>query len=360
MFSPPRGENITLQLNMGEGKTAVIVPMVASSLADGNHLVRVIVLKPLAPQMFQLLRERLSMFCDRRIFYLPFSRQLKLNASRLSKLHDLYETCRRTGGILVTQPEHALSIRLLAVEKMITQNHTNNAEHVHAVRLHQLLAKNARDILDESDELLHTRYQLVYTMGAQQDLECSPTRWLVMQDVLLLTAKHIETLAENYGVGSGIEIQRPSVWAFPLVKLPESFGDELIQMVVKDILEGQRIRGLNMLFIPSEHAHIIHEFITQRIPHDSILSEVHHLFEPDPMFYSILLMLRGLFVEGLLVHVLCRSRWRVDYGLVEETRSLLAVPYRAKDVPSPRSEFGHPDIAILLTCLAYYYSGLDK
>src|ERR1700761_8533700 len=28
-------------------------------------------------------------------------------------------------------------------------------------------------------------------------------------------------------------------------------------------------------------------------------------------------------------------------------------------MPSPRSEFGHPDVAICLTCLSYYYGGLS-
>ena len=31
-----------------------------------------------------------------------------------------------------------------------------------------------------------------------------------------------------------------------------------------------------------------------------------------------------------------------------------------QDVPSPRAEFGHPDVAIALTCLSYYYDGLTK
>ena len=31
-----------------------------------------------------------------------------------------------------------------------------------------------------------------------------------------------------------------------------------------------------------------------------------------------------------------------------------------KDVPSLRAEFGHPDVAIALTCLSYYYGGLTK
>lgn len=39
---------------------------------------------------------------------------------------------------------------------------------------------------------------------------------------------------------------------------------------------------------------------------------------------------------------------------------MLAVPYRVKDMPSPRSEFSHPDVVIVLTCLSYYYSGLSN
>ncbi|THH08221.1 hypothetical protein EW146_g9064, partial [Bondarzewia mesenterica] len=78
-------------------------------------------------------------------------------------------------------------------------------------------------------------------------------------------------------------------------------------------------------------------------------------------FWKGLLLLRGLLADGIgiLVYVLKERRWRVDYGL-DPSRSLLAVPYRAKDVPSLRAEFGHPDVAISLTCLSYYYGGLTK
>jgi hypothetical protein len=37
----------------------------------------------------------------------------------------------------------------------------------------------------------------------------------------------------------------------------------------------------------------------------------------------------------------------------------MAVPFRAKDVAADRTEFGHPDVAIVLTQLSYYYSGLN-
>ena len=39
---------------------------------------------------------------------------------------------------------------------------------------------------------------------------------------------------------------------------------------------------------------------------------------------------------------------------------MLAVLYRAKDVPAPNTQFGHPDITIILTCLSYYYTGLSE
>jgi hypothetical protein len=38
----------------------------------------------------------------------------------------------------------------------------------------------------------------------------------------------------------------------------------------------------------------------------------------------------------------------------------LAVPFRAADTPSERSEFAQPDIALLLTTLSYYHTGLTQ
>ena len=48
MITPSSSQNTVLQLNMGEGKSHVIVPLVAVALADSHKLVRVVVLKPLA------------------------------------------------------------------------------------------------------------------------------------------------------------------------------------------------------------------------------------------------------------------------------------------------------------------------
>lgn len=74
-----------------------------------------------------------------------------------------------------------------------------------------------------------------------------------------------------------------------------------------------------------------------------------------------LLLLRGLLAGGVLGFAFYDKRWRVNYGLDPSRLPMtkLALPYKGKDNPSPRSEFSHPDVIIILTCLSYYYGGLE-
>jgi hypothetical protein len=73
---------------------------------------------------------------------------------------------------------------------------------------------------------------------------------------------------------------------------------------------------------------------------------------------SGLLLLRGLFACGVLRFAFEQKRWRVNYGL-DLSRTMLSVPYRAKDSPAALAEFSHPDATVVLTCLSYYYGGLS-
>lgn len=82
-------------------------------------------------------------------------------------------------------------------------------------------------------------------------------------------------------------------------------------------------------------------------------------FRSNKLSSGILYLLRGLIAHNILLFSLNEKRWKVDYGL-DLIRSHLAVPYRAKDSPAGKAEFSHPDVAITLTCLSYYYGGLDE
>lgn len=105
------------------------------------------------------------------------------------------------GGILLVQPESILSFELLGIDHLLARelnipqseaglapDHESNlafqtmyeAGEV-MVKTQQWLYQNARDILDESDEILSVKYELIYTLGVQMNVQFSPDRWAIIQ-----------------------------------------------------------------------------------------------------------------------------------------------------------------------------------
>ncbi|QRV92773.1 kinase-like protein [Ceratobasidium sp. AG-Ba] len=357
MISPSSTTNTVLQLNMGEGKSSVIVPIVAAALADSTRLVRVIVLKPLWNQMFHLLVSRLSGLVNRRIYYLPFGRHIHVGESQAKQIQDMYMECMREGGILLAQPEHILSFKLMGIDQLLSSSANKALSAAKRLRdLERWLMDNARDILDESDEILHVRYQLVYTVGEQRSLEGHPDRWTTTQQVLSLVARHIRRLKSTFP--DKLKHEARNGGQFPFLRImPES--DEVVSSIIasvaKDAIAG-RVPNLNFGILSRSTRFMALRILTSR---DMSKGDTKLLEKLDPVTRSGLLLLRGLLAYGIVVFALRDKHYRVDYGL-HLSRCLLAVPYHAKDIPSIRAEFGHPDVAIVLTCLSYYNHGLTE
>ncbi|KAH9033523.1 hypothetical protein EDB85DRAFT_2144913 [Lactarius pseudohatsudake] len=357
MISPTCQRSASFQLNMGEGKSSVIVPLVAATLADGSNLTRIVTLKPLSNQMFQLLLSRLSGLTDRRIFYVPFSRKLEMSASVVQSISTLYRQCVDDGGVLVVQPEHLLSQKLMCIDTLIASDREKLATARQLKDLQRWLANVSRDVLDESDEILHVRYQLVYTAGEQMPVEDHPNRWSTTQQVFSRLRAHAAWL--HFCFPKMFELDQAQK-GFPTMRILGSEVSRWISLLIVNDALGGALSTLSLaVLLPS-----VREATRRFILRKEVSVEDHQLIRTHcsgTTLWSGILLLRGLLVdgEGILGYVLKERRWRVDYGLAPD-RTLLAVPYRAKDVPSLRAEFGHPDVAIALTCLSYYYGGLTK
>jgi hypothetical protein len=198
MIEPPSGRSTLQQLQMGEGKSSVIVPLVAAHLSNGEALVRVVVLKPLVSQMFRILARRLSGLAQRRIYYMPISRSMKID---VGQLRDLWEECVRCHGVLIAQPEHILSFKLMTVDHNVRPATTAQIPQSIACSLldsAKWLWSYARDILDESDEILRVRYQVIYTMGLQAPIYDHPNRWLTTQCVLSRVRRLIPVISKMF------------------------------------------------------------------------------------------------------------------------------------------------------------------
>ena len=359
MISPTSKRNICLQLNMGEGKSSVILPLVASTLANGSDLVRVVTLRPLSNQMFELLVRRLAGLADRRIFYVPISRSLRMNAPLVSKIKGLFELCVAEGGVLVVQPEHILSLKLMNIndllfphknvishdpvrvamdprdvlrksDKILSISDKGSDEHSIPRELGALqdwVAKSSRDVLDESDEILRVQYQLIYTAGEKIPVDDHPNRWTTIQQILSRLQAHAMNSHVMFPTMIAVDAR---LGGFPNIRILDSaINHRISSLIIDDALEG-KLSNLSLDTLPPPIRSAARRFISQVEVSDVDHNLIHSHCGGTTLFNGILL-LRGLLMdsEGILGYVLKERRWRVDYGL-DPTRTLLAVPYRAK------------------------------
>ncbi|CAM4824603.1 unnamed protein product [Rotaria magnacalcarata] len=338
-------KNIVMQMNMGEGKTSVIVPMLALSLClPSSSLVRVIVLKSLLIMNYQSLRFKLGGLLNRRIFSFGCRRDMNFNAVQINILRQRLHQALKKRDIVLTSPEYILSFDLLSIDKC-RRNEFDVARSMLETR--QWLKVFARDILDESDEILHVKYQLIYTVGSQKEVDGSTERWKTIQSILASVKRYAADIAHAYS--NEVCYKPPKRRSnFPEFRLlSHQAFPALCEKVANDWLQKSAYR--------QEERQLLLSFILRTDL--SVNTLVNHVEDNKiPQF----LILRGFLSSHVLLIALVK-RYRVNYGVNQNPnfKRLMAVPFRAKDVAAENTEFGHPDIAIVLTQLFYYYKGLN-
>lgn len=353
MQSPPGDTNTVMQLNMGEGKSSVIMPLVAMNFCKESTLVRVIVPKAHYGQMFDILVEKLGGIIGRRIYQLPFSRALEWDTERLKYLKEMLNECSSKGGVLLMQPDHILSLYLMMLDHHRREDMDSEQGDLLAW-FEYCFSDMARDVVDESDDNFSPRYELVYTVDEQQSIEFSPDRWLTIQSLLGLVAKFSDQVKSE--LPKAIVVDKRG-HCFPHIRILEHEAWLRLKALIVNHILDNGFPG----FPSGQHGirEAIASYLAENdVSHADIAPVTGSPFWPaaSKMFY----LLRGLFSGGVLQFALGK-RWRVNYGLDPSRSSptMLIVPYCAKDSPAPRSEFSHPDVVIALTCLSYYYGGLD-
>ncbi|KAK1447923.1 hypothetical protein CMEL01_09762 [Colletotrichum melonis] len=335
--SPASGCNSVLQMNMGQGKTSCIIPMVAAALADTKTL---------------LLEARLGGLLNRQVRHIPFSRRTPTQENLIRAYRKVHRTIMKQAGVIVCQPEHNLSFMLSGLQRMV-DNRMPEAGPM--INVQSWLRTRCRDILDESDYTLAVRTQLIYPSGSQMTVDGHPHPWQVAQDLLRLVDRHLYTLAHQFP--NSIEVIRRSGGGFPLLFFLRTDVEEaLVKLLTSDVLRGDAgILQLQNLDAVDRLA--VREFLLNERPRDATLQRIRHLCPDRPSVKQTVYLLRGILVNRILMMTL-KKRWNVQYGL-HPLRDPIAVPYHAKGVPSEQSEWGHPDVAILFTCLAFYYDGIS-
>jgi hypothetical protein len=131
--------------------------------------------------MRDMLIAKLGGLLNRRIYHMPFSRDLRLNMKDAQAIRELYQDCMARRGILLVQPEHILSFKLMGIECLLTDKPEVARS---LLSTQQWFHDVSRDIVDESDENFSVKFELIYTMGSQRSINFAPDRWLLIQEIL--------------------------------------------------------------------------------------------------------------------------------------------------------------------------------
>ena len=351
MISPDSADNFVLQMNMGQGKSSVVIPMLVAQLANGKNLVRVVVPRPLLLQTAQLLQARLGGLIGRKVKHIPFSRKSSTEISNLKAYHSLHIDVLQSRGVILTLPEHILSFQLSGLQEL-SNGHIQQAKTM--MELQEWLCRQCRDILDECDHMLAVKTQLIYPSGGQSLVDAHPTRWCIVQDLLKLVKTHLAKLRRDFP--RSVEVVERSPGTFPTIYLLNQLAkDALKNRLIDSILKG----GGSLLPIEGcSHIELkyVASFLREEQFPKALGLKVAGVFKNKTDTRQRLLMLRGLLIHKILLMGLSK-RWNVQYG-IDTRRDPIAVPFRSKGIPSDQAEFGHPDVSIILTCLSFYYAGL--
>lgn len=327
------------------------MPMAAVALANSKRLLSVVVPKPLLLQTAQLMQVRLGGLIGRRVLHVPFSRRTPTHSDTTREYHLLHSATKASCGIVVTIPEHVLSFQLSGLQR-VSDNRINEAKDM--IKVQRWLQKNCRQILDECDITLATRTQLIYPSGVQTTVDGHPHRWETIETLLSLVQGNLWDLQDRFP--QSIEVVRRPQGDFPMVFfLRKDVEDAFISDLVSDVIRG-RIPTLSTQHLRKSDILVFRRFISQPVIKKNVIEQIHRMFAAEPAAIKNAYLLRGLLVHRILLMTL-KKRWNVQYGLHPQ-RDPVAVPFHAKGVPSEQAEWGHPDVAIILTCLAFYFGGL--
>ncbi|OWZ16492.1 hypothetical protein PHMEG_0009705 [Phytophthora megakarya] len=353
------------QLNMGRGKTRVILPMLFLHFTRNrcDRVVRAHFLSPLLSEARQFMHRYLSASSAQlNVFEQPFHRQVDLDARRLECIRDILYELKVYGGIQMVAPEHRMSLELKRLEMA--------DEEVIVETLDDILDSNGFvDVLDECDAILHHKYHLVYAVGTPIPLCNGVERWKAAEALLqviadkspgslvaaVLQAPHVSCSSPDYATRMGaFDGTRLNT----IVDSTELLREQLKKALIEELMDNApfELMWFNTFGATTARKSLVAAISDASTSLEKALGEQIHKFEP---YMTQMLALRGLVAFGVFEHCL-EKRYRVDFGLplLGTRQKKIAIPFRAADVPSDRSEFSHPDVCIVLTLLGYYHGGL--
>ncbi|KAF2437256.1 hypothetical protein P171DRAFT_459255 [Karstenula rhodostoma CBS 690.94] len=206
---PLSGRNAVMQLNIGEGKSSVIVPI----------LVRVIIAKPQSKQIAQMLISKLGGLVNH-----------QPNYTDIDAISAILVDCISQGGILLMQPEHILSFKPDIAKSAIASQ--------------GFLERYSRNIVDESTQrLIKSSPELARcTIPAiAENFPCSIKTVPGIPSAFPRTRLLRDNAADFFIQSLATKICSEGLLGFPISRQPPAIREAVLTYITKSNLSPQEI-----------------------------------------------------------------------------------------------------------------------
>ena len=360
-------QNVVVQLNMGLGKTRVIVPMLIMHWRMSEKaVVRLNFLPELIPEVLQFAQKRLtaSSMLNIKLYQFPFHRDVQISIAHLKVMNQQKLYCLKERGAFFVTPGARCSLHLKQHELRLQDR---NDECKLLEKFESVIP--CHDVFDESDEIMRVKFQLVYAVGTCQNLSSLKQRCTAVRAVInalclcdevksILADKEIAVFTRSQGDEAGTFFTKLRlIPGDKMDKIKNKFrplNHALATSIIKD--PPSELKWLTKFVNKNGQMHekVLQYLTESSMAADDIISK--NVFSSASR-RDDLLALRGLIANGVLVHCLS-LRWKVGYGVAPQRQKRIAIPFRAADTPAERSEFAHADSTLILSTLSYAFGGL--
>lgn len=203
-----------IQLNMGLGKTRVLVPMLILDLMAKDKIGRIILLGSIKGEALEYYRDVLVASLQHvKIFTMPFRREIPLEEDCAQALSNEIYLCKEHHGCFVVTPQDRNSL-------LLKQQDQGSA-------IVEGFSEAFADVIDESDSVLDHKFQLVFALGEQIDLPSRVSRWILVQAFLrILAGDRCDEILHITKNSSMVHRESSPSCAFPLLRLLLPFKDQ--------------------------------------------------------------------------------------------------------------------------------------
>ena len=351
------------ELIMGSGKSKVLMPLLALLRADGKNLSVMIVPHALFQSVSADTQVTLKEAFDTSLHTFEFDRNTTFDIDTLDNILEELESIKVNKEALIITSKSVQCLLLKFIEKASEhfKDPKNPIEMTPELKLMReilgVLSTQSLPLLDEADLLLNVLHEVSFSLGQMnkpigQECELITDLYdILYNDVSIKNLARIESDPECF---SNAPIMTEAHY-HAVVKQPlaEAFIARLKTKEFDDKGPQEKVHGY-FSSLEGDQRDLLLSYLCRTKGKKKAAQEY---YDQQPIEIREILSMAGEEIGNLLPHSLTKP-CNEKYGLDEDARGILAIPFSAAKTPSHGSEFASHHITMNYTLQTYVKKGI--